>query len=264
MRKSKEFDNVLNECLERLLVKRESIEDCLQSYPEHADKLKPLLDAALSIKKASDVEPRPEFSARARYQFRLALQEAKAKRGRRFFFGWQPIWATVVTTVLVVLVASSATVAAAGNSMPDEPLYPVKLATEQVQLMVTPSSLGKAELHAKLAERRVAEIIHLASKSKPGQIELATRRLDVSLAKIAALSRAPAKEAGVFQAPAPRMAPSERAPSARKAPEPSMAPSEQAPSAEKALVQRIKDRAKLRAALARYARTHPEARPRIR
>ena len=33
---SREFDNILDECLERLLVKGETIEQCLQSYPEHA------------------------------------------------------------------------------------------------------------------------------------------------------------------------------------------------------------------------------------
>ena len=35
--KSKEFNNVLNECLERLLVKGETMEQCLRSYPEQAD-----------------------------------------------------------------------------------------------------------------------------------------------------------------------------------------------------------------------------------
>ena len=87
--------------------------------------------------------------------------------------------------------------------MPDEVLYPVKLATEQAQLILTPSSLGKAELYAKLADRRVAEIVYLAKKGDAEPIELAIQRLDVSLTEIAALARATGEEAGVFQAPAP-------------------------------------------------------------
>ena len=128
MKKNKEFDNVLNECLERLLVKGETIEECLDSYPQQADELKPLLQTALATKQASAIQPRPEFRTKARYQLRSALQEVESKRGRSFF-GWQRQWVTAVTVVLILLLVGGSTVAAAGNSMPDEPLYPVKLAT---------------------------------------------------------------------------------------------------------------------------------------
>ena len=75
MKTSKEFDNILNECLERLLIKGETIEQCLQSYPEQAAELKSLLETALVVKKASAIQPRVDFKARARYQFHSALQE---------------------------------------------------------------------------------------------------------------------------------------------------------------------------------------------
>ncbi len=85
MRKSREFDNVLDECLERLLVKGETVEQCLRSFPEHADELEPLLETALATKQASAIQPRPEFRDRARYQFYAALQERERKRSRPFF-----------------------------------------------------------------------------------------------------------------------------------------------------------------------------------
>ncbi len=69
MRKSREFDNILNECLEKLLLKGETIEQCLRSFPEHADELEPLLQTTLAIKGASDIQPSPEFRDKARYQF---------------------------------------------------------------------------------------------------------------------------------------------------------------------------------------------------
>jgi len=186
MKKTKEFNNILDECLERLLVKGETLEQCLVSYPEQAGELGPLLQTALATKKALAIQPRPEFKARARYQFGSALREVRPRR-RFFFLGWQPRWATAVAAVLILLLGGGSTVAAAGNSMPDDLLYPVKLATEQVQLALTFSNMGRAELHAELADRRVAEIIYMADKGDAQQVEVIARRLDNHLVMLAGL-----------------------------------------------------------------------------
>jgi len=187
---SKEFDNVLDECLERLLIKGETMEQCLQNYPEQAANLKPLLQTALATREAVAIKPPAEFKAKARYQFRSALQEAASPR-RRPFLSWFPRWATVVAIVLAVLLVGGGTTAAASYSMPDNLLYPVKLATEQVQLALTPSDIGKARLCAKFADKRVAEIIHIANKGDAQQIEVITQRLDKRLAMLARLTSAP-------------------------------------------------------------------------
>ena len=91
MKRNREFDNALNDCLERLLVNGETIEQCLASYPEHAAELEPLTQTAVATQQASAIQPRPEFKARARYQFQSALQEA-ASRKSRSVFGWLPQW----------------------------------------------------------------------------------------------------------------------------------------------------------------------------
>ncbi len=201
MGKNKEFENILNECLERMLVKGETLEQCLARYPEQAVALKPLLETALSTKRASAIQPRAEFRARARYQFQTALQGMTTKR-KFSLLAW-PRWATVVAVVLALVVASGGTIAAASNSMPDEPLYPVKLATEQVRLALTPSNIRKAELYAELADRRVAEIVDMANKGEPERVDRVTRRLDIYLARMAALARARAGERKAALAPAP-------------------------------------------------------------
>ncbi len=84
---------------------------------------------------------------------------------------------------------------------------PVKLATEQVQLTLTLSALGKAELYAKLADRRVLEIVRMAGESKPEQIELTARRLKAHLTKIAVLSSTQEVTTGITMAPAVEGAP---------------------------------------------------------
>lgn len=201
MRKSREFDNILDECLERMLVRGETLEQCLDSFPKQADALRPLLEMAQVTRQAAAIQPRPEFRDRARYQFQAALQDVERKKSRPFIWSWQPRWAAVVAAILAFVVAGSGTVAAASGSMPDEPLYPVKLATEQVQMVLTPSVLGKVELQAKLADKRVLEITQMASESKPKQVELTARRLDDHLTKITVLSAAMVVEREVAMAP---------------------------------------------------------------
>lgn len=218
MKNSRKFDDILNDCLERLLVKGETIKQCLNSFPEFADDLKPLLQTTLIIKKASAIQPRPEFRDRARYQLYSALRETEHKK-RRSFFSWQPQWATAVISIVLVLLITGSTVAAASTSMPDQPLYPVKIATERVQVFLTPSAIGKAELYAKLADKRVLEIARMADENKPEQIEKAAQQLDTHLAKIADLVSTQETSAGVLMAPSLDQAPtvSEEPPSPEQA-----------------------------------------------
>ena len=211
MKKGKELNNIFDECLERLLAKGETIEQCLLSYPEYAAELEPLLHTVVATKKALAIQPRPEFKAEARYQFRLALQKVEPKR-RLPFLGWQPRWAIAMVALLVLLLAGGGTVAAAGDSVPDSLLYPVKLATEQVRLKLTPSNMGKAELYAELADRRVAEMVYMVNEGKPEQVELTAERLNKHLVLIADLSLAgsgqgesvetPSRESAEMLAPA--------------------------------------------------------------
>ncbi len=291
MKRSKEFNDILNdileECLERVLARGETIERCLADYPELADELRPLLETVLTVNKAADIKPRPEFRERARYQFRRAIEEKEAKKTRRFF--WQPRWATVGIAVLVFLVAGSSTVMAAGNSMPDEPLYPVKLATEAVREKLTPSLLGKADLYVDLADKRVSEIVYLAGKGNPGQVERTTERLNGYIDKITSLAlggdmksgRIPAPRVAA-QAPVPAPAPAQtavpaptRAPTPTPSPAPAppvivqappaAAPTTLAPSTTEAMGVKAADRQpmtqkeKMRQKVAQFAVNHPEA-----
>ena len=283
MRKSREFNNILDECLERLLVKGETAEQCLRSFPEYADKLEPLLETALTVKKASAIQPRPEFRDKARYQFYSALQRMEPRKGYSLF-GWQTRW-VAVAVVLAFLLAGSGTVAAAGGSMPDEPLYQVKLATEQVRLAFTFSDLGKAQLHAKLADKRVTEIVYLADKNEPEKIDLTTDSLNNHLTKMADLASTQEVKSGVVMAPAveeesaPDVAPAageaEEELAVEEAPAPEIAPAakeallaEKAPAVKKApvtreapvvkeapaLLERTRDGKKVRISVERRAR----------
>jgi hypothetical protein len=202
MSKMKEFDNILDECLQRLL-EGESIEACLSRYPEHAAELEPLLRAAQATLKATDIQPRPEFRDRARYQFQSAIREMPVQARRGFFTVLRPALVTIIV-VAIVLLAGVGVVTTADNSLPGSPLYPVKLATESVRLALTPSALGRAELYARFANERVDEIIRMAENGDLALIEATTDRMNRQLMAVVSLTGGKASESAYLNAiPAP-------------------------------------------------------------
>lgn len=235
----RELDSILEECLERALG-GETIEQCLRRYPQWAHELRPLLETVLDTKQAVAIQPRAEFKAKARYQFRSALLEKPGES--RLLFNRQRWWVTAVAALLVLLLAGGGMVAAAGGSMPDGPLYQVKLATEQVWLSLTPSAVGKAEVRAQLADRRVTEIIYEAGKGDPEKIEQATRRAGDYLASIAGLTGGE-REQGVML-----MGPEAGAGGAADSAPPTAS-----------VTSPDESTAELRAILVRYAASHPVA-----
>jgi hypothetical protein len=190
MKKDKELNNILDECLERILVNGETIEQCLERYPEYAAELKPLLLTATATNEAIvDVTPSPEFKARARYQLRAEMAGSDVKK-KRFFLAWQPRWAVAVFTAILVLLLGGGTVLAADseNTIPGNPLYAVKLATENVRLALTSSDATKAELYATLVDRRTSEIERLMERGKTELARRTVARLKSHLASIYSLS----------------------------------------------------------------------------
>jgi hypothetical protein len=186
---SRPFDDILDECLERLFSADESVEQCLEAYPEHAAELAPLLRTAVATRRAVSVEPDAGFKARARYQF-LAEVDRPQSRLRWPRLGWQPRWAMVSLVVLAIVVAGSGTVVAADSSMPGSVLYPVKLATERVRLAMTFSNVDRAEFLAGMVDRRVAEIDYAVAKGRPEHVEQVTGRLMEHLGRMSGLSLA--------------------------------------------------------------------------
>jgi uncharacterized membrane protein YgcG len=185
------FDEILAECTEGLL-RGESVEQCLQRYPEQALELEPLLRvAAAAGKTASAVEPRPEFKARVRHevQSQLRSKARKPEPKRLPALCWIPRWAAVAACVALVFVfAVGGSVAASTNSVPGDTLYPVKTAAEQVQLKLTFSKAAKARLQAKFAERRAWEMARLAKRGNTAKLGALAVRFEAHLAKIEKLA----------------------------------------------------------------------------
>jgi len=206
MRQDRDFNNILDECLDRLF-RGETVDQCLRSYPGQVKELEPLLRTAAAVKGAVTVSPDAVFRARAREEFHASLQEMADRKGFHFFS--LRAWTTaVLAVVLAVVLLGSGTMAAAGNSMPGEPLYPVKLAKEQVQLTLTFSEIGKAELYSNLVDKRVNEIVYLAGKGDSEQVALTALRLDDYLTRVSVLvEETDATKSHMLTTPVPAPAP---------------------------------------------------------
>jgi len=177
--------DILNECLERML-KGESTEACLKAYPEEAPELEPLLKTSLVlIQTSSAIQPAPEFKAKvhSRLQAMFYARQEKVERGARIPI-WRRKWALAMTAILGFLLIGVGTVAASAYALPDEPLYPVKLAEEQVRLTLAFSDMDKAKLHIQFAERRAVEIAGMACQGKGDKISVLTAQLANHLGQV--------------------------------------------------------------------------------
>ena len=201
----REFADILDECL-RELNRGADLEALLRRYPDCASELRPLLEAALVLREA----PRPRLSPRANAAGRQRLMRAvarkrrqrEARRARRPLLRWpslrlpRPSLAPIAAILaLTIVLASVGAVTAAADSLPDSPLYPVKLATERVQLALTPHPVGKARLHLSFAERRLQEVraqLELRGTVSPLALEVMQRETRQALT---AIGMAPQEEA---------------------------------------------------------------------
>ena len=196
MKRSRQIEEIFEECLERVL-KGEDMGECVRRYPEHESELRELLETSVMAREALAVQPSPEFRERARQQLYAAQREravaTPASRGRGWT--WQPRWATALAAVALVIVAGSSTVLASVSSMPGQALYGVKHAAESARVALTPSKAAKAEIYASLADQRVKEIIYAADRGDAGQVQQVTNDLNAYLDRIAELNGGVAQNA---------------------------------------------------------------------
>lgn len=175
MNKRKQLVTIFDECVDRMLA-GEPVSACLEDYQAQEAEIKPLLMAVAAARQADAVPPRsPQAVAEAKADFLAAAAsrrleaERTAMRQRAFLrFRWPrisrllprlvPAWATVaVATLLVLVLLAGSAVIASARALPGDPLYPVKLATEWVQLSLTFDPETKKARQEEFDEHRLQE-----------------------------------------------------------------------------------------------------------
>jgi len=177
------IEDVLAQCIEDIKAGRSSVADCLVKYPSMRKQLEPLLRIALEIREPPDVKPSAAFKVRARVQL---MEQIHAKRAVtkwpwfRYTGQVKPIpykrkfnmVAIIIAIVLAISAAGGGTAYASQGSLPGDVLYPVKLGTEQVRLILADDA-ADAELWLEFANIRVGEMSALAEKGRPENIDIA-------------------------------------------------------------------------------------------
>ncbi|MCH7745723.1 MAG: hypothetical protein IIC84_06590, partial [Chloroflexi bacterium] len=179
---SRNFDDILNDCLERVS-KGEDVQQCVRRYPEHADELFPLLRlAAATTQAAHSTSYSAEAKARGLDRLTQALAEGGASRRRRapVFFRMpfaKPILIAFVAVMITAMAAGGTTVASS-NSVPGEPLYWVKTTKENISLrFLRRSDTGKSQAHVRLASVRGQEMQQLMARGNFQGAEKLARRM---------------------------------------------------------------------------------------
>ena len=176
------------------------------THPLEEKDLSPWLDAL----RQQDVQRPPERAHAAKELFlrqarSLATPVSKAPDQRHK--GWNlipiPLWrrkelnpmvnilATILVVASLVLGGGGATLAAAQTSLPDQPLYGLKLASEKARLsMAQGDPLQQAELSSQFALRRLEELQALLQQGQaPSEplLERARQQLELALQRSAGL-----------------------------------------------------------------------------
>ncbi len=184
MKKAEErrVNEALADALERMS-QGESLESCLEGYPDIKDELRVLLETAQMLEGAFSIEVEEETRQRVWSKVEGSLRERAKPRTSV----WLPRWAFALGAVVVVI---GSLVGFSTSSLPGTLLYPVKMATEEVRLAFAFSPEAKLKLEAELVDRRIGEIATLAQKGDVSGVKIAEERLDKSFSRMASLSEA--------------------------------------------------------------------------
>lgn len=180
---SQELERRLAEALATLDAGQD-VDAVLAEHPEEAGELAPLLETAEYARETLDYFEPPSSTGLATGRRRM-LEAAARKRCTSSPSRWQtllttlrswshsPIRSLATATLLLMLfvVAGGATVVAATDSLPGDPLYGVKRVTEQVRLALSIDPAADARLHAQFNRRRQAEALAVAARGRPARVQ---------------------------------------------------------------------------------------------
>ncbi len=189
------FYDVLDVALARLAA-GERLRDILADYPEETAVLQGLLHARQALAHAEPVVM-PAANAmnadRAAFLSKLAASSVPTRYARKVP-AWR-LWLNSLATfvllpythlqdtlkeistkrsqptmlamrmmlaLILLLGAGTGTAVASANSLPDSPLYPIKIGIEEVRVNLTHDPVEQARLQIELAQRRIQEIQQLA------------------------------------------------------------------------------------------------------
>jgi hypothetical protein len=155
------------------LEKGVEVDECLESYPEMAEDLQPLLETAMFARsKAEDYVPNAAFHrTRSRLLDKAALLRGQVEPRRpRLNFGRLPRMAFVALVLALIFFMSWRGAVESAQALPGDPLYPLKLRAEEVRLGIVPNASAKRAIEVTYEQRRVDEVSELLDMGRAVEV----------------------------------------------------------------------------------------------
>ena len=167
------YTDILDECLDRVLLRGEGIEACAADYPAHAHDLRRDLALASGVREAAAFTPDVDHKRASRLRMHEVLErKARPSLWRK----WNPLravpsavprFAAIAAVLTIALVGGgTGTVLASAGAIPGDALYPVKRAAERTQLAFSFTDSREARLSERFLERRVEEMESVADRGR--------------------------------------------------------------------------------------------------
>lgn len=165
---SRDIAAILENCLEQVATGRATVQDCLEQYPDLVGDLEPLLRIAEQTRAIARPRLAPEPKAQIEARLLAAVEDVPTVRpARKPLPTIKQLWRWAAVGMVLILacayLSSTRLVAGAADALPDSPLYPIKLAMEDVRLGLA-SAEDEPSLHLRFAEERLEEVQTLAER----------------------------------------------------------------------------------------------------
>lgn len=162
-RPTERLDSVLDRSIDRL--DEEDPESILRDYPQSRNTLAPMLHIADALRDLEQVAMRPAAKQAGRERLRKAVLARQRRRPRSALANGLRMAAWVAAFVLICTGTIGGLNRTSANTLPDEPLYAWKRATERVWLGVQFTPEREITVSLALADRRVDEVKRLYQRS---------------------------------------------------------------------------------------------------
>jgi hypothetical protein len=188
-----DIELILQDCLEQIRSGKATLEGVLAEHPDQAEELRPLLESALwfRVRKAT-LDPRPGFVSASRRRVLEQIRQEQAAPAQPRWAGaigqfWQALtgqrrlalqFSLALLMVLALVAGSAGAAREAQRSLPGEAFYGLKLSLEKAAVALARDDATRAELHIRLAGRRLEEIQALVASDRQEHIAAAVERYE--------------------------------------------------------------------------------------
>ncbi len=171
-RKVDAFEN----CLHRML-NGASIDQVIEAYPSLTNELRSMLqiaDAMHTLGEETRLAKNAQARSRARFlSAAIAGQPRPRLKPRPVSFHFPRLALTALIVLITLFLGSITTAAVSAKSLPGDPLYPIKLATERTRLLLVNNTAHKIELEQTFDHERLEEVQALIEKTRSTQVTFA-------------------------------------------------------------------------------------------